>query len=238
MNGGWIHPRENTDIVIGRDTSDSAAVLAVEPDDTLRTALALVRDEYSAPVVAVGRDGVPVSLAVARRSTLASVEVWNARDSVAGRDRMWLDLVEESSDEFGISDMLLLTSSDSLPVSLHDAIPLTRANHRIGSAERLGLFWEVYRVGDGRETLQFELSVMKVGKSFLRRAAEWAGIVGPRADIVRLRWAEEVAGSSSITAHSVGVQLKDFMSGEYAVTLSVRRASGEEKNAVRHVVVR
>jgi len=238
MNGGWTHQRLGEDIAIEAGTGDSAEVAGEGREGTSRTALALVPDEVSEPSIALSEGGTPVSVVVARTPMLASVEVWNARDSVAGRDRRWLDVAERSVDELGVSDILLLTQTDSLPTSLDDAIPHARPNRKLPPTERIDLFWEVYGVDEGRETLHFALSVEKVGKSFLRRAAEWAGIVGSTPDIVRLRWSEEVSGSMSITAHSVGVQLQDKMKGEYAVTLSVRRATGEEKMSARRIEVR
>jgi hypothetical protein len=238
VRSGWQQPDEDTPIDKERATSDTVGFAAIEWEDTLRTALALVKDEFTKPAIAQGSDGIPLSAVVAREPLLASIEVWNFRDSIAGRERTWLDLTERLPDGLGVSDVLLLEKPDSLPASLHMAIPLTRSNAEVAPGERLGLFWEVYGVGEYPQTLEFTLTVKRLGTSFLRRAAEWAGIVGRREDVVRVRWSEAVSGFMGITPRSIGVQLEESMSGEYVVTLSVRSSSGEEATVERHLVVR
>jgi hypothetical protein len=218
VRGGWRHPGE--------------------PQDTLRTALALVKDEFTEPVIAIERDGNALSAVVAREPMLASIELWNTRDTVAGRERSWLDLAERLPDGFGVWDILLLEGPDALPESLNLAIPLSRQSDVFSPAERIGLFWEIYGVGEDPEMLDFTLTVARLGRSFLRRAAEWAGILGRREDTVRLRWSEQVFGARSIAPQSIGVQLEGSMSGEYVLTLSARRSTGEEATVEKHLTVR
>jgi hypothetical protein len=218
LRGGWLAPRAD---------SGSRGEIA----------FALVPNENTRPTVAIGKYGTPLQLRVNRQPALASVELWNDHDSIAGRDRSWIDLEERLPTEFGVSDILLLEDSDSLPETLEQAIPLTRSNLDALRGERLGLYWEVYGVPAGPEVLQFTLTVDRLHKSFFRRAAEWAGIVGRRVDTVRLRWNESVTAIEGINSFAVGVQLQDHRSGEYALTLTVQRANGVQAHTERRLVV-
>jgi len=218
LSGGWVAPREDADL-------------------HGEIALTLVPNENTLPTVAIGRYGTPLQLRVHRESALVSVELWNNHDSIAGRERSWIDLNQRPPDEFGVSDILLLEESDSLPETLEQAIPHMRSNLEALPGERLGLYWEVYGVESSPEAMQFTLTVDRLHKSFFRRAAEWTGIVGRREDTVRLRWNESVSSSSGSSAFAVGIQLQDSMSGEYALTLTVSRSDGAEAHSERRLVV-
>lgn len=201
-------------------------------------ALGLAPQGCANPTAEVNDYGRPIQIRVAREPAIASVEVWNTVDSVAGRDRFWLDLNERLPDEVGVSDLLLLTPRDSPPKSLEEAIPPALSSYEVSPGAGLGLYWEMYGGGIVPETVQYTLTVARLGKGFLRRAVEWIGIVGRREDTVRLRWSAPLSTGRSFASQAVEVQLNSSMRGEYALTLVVRRSSGEETRLQRRIVVR
>lgn len=120
-----------------------------------------------------------------------------------------------------LSDLLLLEPEDSLPGTLDAAV-----RNALGSAKSrpntvLGVFWEWYGPISGVEPVQITLTLAREGKSFLRRAIEWTGIVGRRTESVGLRWDERMEGSAP-AGRSVRLELPDLPEGGYRLTLEVR----------------
>jgi hypothetical protein len=203
-----------------------------------RAALALAPDPPTTPVLVTAAAPGTVAATVPWRGMLASVEAFSATDSLGARSRYWLDIPNRLRRDGGISisDILLIRASDPPPRTLADAVPRAVPQLAAAAGATIGLFWEAYDVGSGG-TATITLTVERPGKSFVRKAAEWIGIVGARRDEMSLRWQELLVRDLSIQPQGVAVQLTESMRGRYVITVTVETDDGTFAAVARRLLV-
>lgn len=165
---------------------------------------------------------------------LVSVEALDRRDSVAYRSRYWLEAPLPAA--LALSDLLLVEAGDSLPASLDEAAARARPGATYAPGERVHLYWEAYAV-DTLAPAQVAITVVQRGRSVLRRAAEWLGLVGPRNPAVRLAWEPGPDAGSRRWPGTVSVTLPHDLRGAVTVRLEIVRSDGLVATASRDVVV-
>jgi hypothetical protein len=223
-------------VVAGYDAADSLpAGAAVE------AALVLAADERTTPLVAraasAGARGVAIAT-VPAVPLLMSLEALAPSERRAARARYGLPLTSLAPGTFAISDLLLLRPGDSLPDSLAAAVPDALGAPRVRSGERIGVYWEVYGAGPDGEPLSVTVTLVREGKSWLRRTIEWAGLARDQSRRARLEWSEEPRSRGTVLPRSVALDLADVAPGDYRLVVEARRAAGATARAERKVVVR
>ncbi len=205
-------------------------------------ALILARDDTLPPLVvrqaAAPREGVLAAIAPAE-SSLLSLETLEGTDSArAARARFWLP-VSPLAEGIALSDPLLFVANrdDSLPASLADVLPLARGTNRVGRGERVGVFWETYGLEKYPGPLRITLTVTRRGRSWIRRAAEWAGIAARQERYVSLSW-EEAAPPLPVAPRALVLSLADPTPGTYLLEIQAVAAGLPPARATRDLVVR
>jgi hypothetical protein len=208
----------------------------------VEAALVLARDEQADPIVArgVGRgpEGVMTAIAPAD-SALLSLETLDAADSVhAARARYWLP-VAPLTGAVALSDPLLLRAlpDDSLHPSLADVIPLARPVARARGGERIGVFWETYGLEDVTQPMRVTLTVTQVGRSWLRKAVEWAGLAKRDPSYVSLSWEEMALPGAPVHPRALAISLPDARPGAYLLDLAVAVPGAPAAHAAREITI-
>jgi len=212
---------------------------SLPPDTPLRVALVCSRETGGSRVAeseTADRRGVLTLLAPPETCILA-IEALAASAGRAARVRHGRRIAA-FHDRPAISDILLLdpAPSGAAPGSLEEALDLARPSTRVRPGERVALLWELYGVREGTR-LDVRVSLTKPGKSFLRRAAEWIGLVRDGDPTVSLEWREESAGGPGPVARFLELQIPDLSEGGYLLSASVRLATGAELTSGRIVRV-
>lgn len=158
-----------------------------------------------------------------------SLEALNPRDSVAARSRYAMDLRAATAGV--LSDLLLLSGADTLPTGLDAALPLIQPGNAFDAGEEVVVYWEWHTRLAGIHRVA--LAVRRVGKGFLRAAAEWLGLADERPSDVILRWEEPAPVRR---ARAVAVRLPQ-QAGRYLLRLTVRLPDGQEEIRERQLVV-
>ncbi|HET6762532.1 MAG TPA: hypothetical protein VFH27_02645 [Longimicrobiaceae bacterium] len=152
-----------------------------------------------------------------------------------GRSRYGLPLAPAPAG-LHLSDVLLLTPTESLPATLDAAAPLARGTTRLRARERVGLFWEVYGLAARPDTLSVAVSITPVGRpGFARRAAERLGLATPGAPVT-MGWREEANGQT-VLGRSLAVALPALRPGEYQLQVAVTTGSGASATTTRSLRV-
>jgi hypothetical protein len=134
-----------------------------------------------------------------------------------------------------ISDVLLLDRADARPTSLDEAAPLARGTTVFAAGDRLALYWEVYGLRGGADSVTFSVALARRPPGGVRRAAEAIGLsraVTP----VRMRWVEEPP-AAAVLARSLAIALPRVPPGAYVLEVSVRTRSGASSATQRDITV-
>lgn len=223
-------------VVVAAYDLDADSVPAGAP---VEAALAMARDATEEPRVEraywTGARGT-LRAEVAPEPLVVSVEA-RARvdeDRRVGRARRALPL-GPAPEGVSLSDVLLLAGHTSLPETLDAAAPMARGSHRVRAGERLGLFWEVYGVPAGADTLVVSVTVERQGRpGWLRRVAQRVGLAG-EGNPVQVRWRQESDGQP-VLARSLAIAVPDLKPGEYSLVLSVAPSGGGPAATARRVL--
>jgi hypothetical protein len=167
---------------------------------------------------------------------LLSVETLNRSDSIAARYRRWLRRTPPEPRTFALSDILLLDPGEPLPSTLEGAVRRARPSNTFGAGEEIALYWETLG-GDGEGTRAVTLTVVKQGRGFLRRAAEWLGLASRDTPTVRLEWDDPVVRRGEVRGSSVTLQIPENQDGRFRIRLDVVTAAGSNAHAEREIVV-
>jgi hypothetical protein len=167
---------------------------------------------------------------------VVSVEALDRDDSVAGRDRYWLENRVADS-RLTISDLLLLDAGSAPPSTLDAAVKRARPSALYTRGEPVELFWEIYSA-DLVPPVEVSISVVQEGRSVFRKAAEWLGLMGSRDTAVRLSF-EGPYGRlpARVWARTVTLTLPPDLSGELSVQVEALRRDGSIVRSARRVRV-
>ena len=226
---------------------DSAVVVAAFD---VRADTLFARDSIAA-AMAVAPAAAPESVTifrdapVARHHVLTAGARWEpvlvsveARDSaerrVARTRAVFRPPATSDSSRVTVSDLLLFDDPASLPASLDDATARARGSLRVDRSEPVGVYWEMYGIAPGGETLDYTLTVTRIGSPWLRRAAEKLGVVDRRAP-VRMKWDEPAARPDGVRARALAVDFSTLPAGRYRIDLELR-AAGQSPAVASRVV--
>lgn len=127
-----------------------------------------------------------------------------------------------------LSDLLVLTSGDTLPEDLEGAATRARTSLRVGAGERLGLFWEYYpdgTRGEGGAPSRVRVSLRREGGGFLRGLTDFLGLTDSGGEAVGMEWRERAGGP--VVPRAVALTLpEDLDDGRYTLEVEVEMADG------------
>lgn len=222
---------------VTRDRNEEHRGIADPPYEAM-VALVASPDERSGALTIADTVSCPearLALAMPALPVMLSLEALNRRDSIAGRRRYWLDTPRAAPDSFGVSDLLLIDNNGQLPLSLDSVFPIARTTTTFTRGDSIDLFWEVY--GPVPEAQNVSVVVIKEGRSFFRRAAEWIGLAERDRPAVRLEWIDVPELLSAGRGRAVTLQLPEDQEGRFTVRVEVTSADGEKAMAEREIVV-
>jgi hypothetical protein len=170
---------------------------------------------------------------------LLSIETLDTADSVhAARARYWLP-VAPLTGGVTVSDPLLLRSlpADSLHPSLADVLPLVRPVARAQRGERVGIFWETYGLERSARPVRITLSVTRVSRSWIRQAAEWAGLASRDPGYVSLSWEETPPAGVTVYPRALAIAMPEASPGTYALELTVAAPGSPIARTRRNLII-
>jgi len=167
---------------------------------------------------------------------VVSVEALDRDDSIAARDRYWID-DRVADDRLAVSDLLLLDAGSAPPSTLNAAAERARASTRYAPGEPVDLFWEIYSA-DSVPPLEVSISIVQEGRSVFRKAAEWLGLMGSRDAAVRLSF-EGPYGRlpTRVWARAVTLTLPPDVSGDLSIQVEALGRDGSIARSQRRVRV-
>jgi hypothetical protein len=226
---------------------DSALVVAAFDvrRDTLFTRDSIAAALGVAPATAPESVSVVRHTLASRRLVLTAASRWEpllvsieARDSAERRIARARTVARppsfNDSSRVTVSDLLLFDDPNTLPMSLEDAMPRACGTLRVERHTPVGVYWEMYGIAPGGETLAYTLTVTRVGTPWLRRAAEKLGVVDRRAP-VRMKWDEPAARPDGVRARALGVDFSTLPKGRYRIDLELE-ATGQPAVIASRVV--
>ena len=243
-------PLDHQAAVFRRD--DSCVVVAAYDlsHDTLFTgdsvvgALALAADEQT---VAIARDSGlmdgtrALTVTAPCQPLVLSLEALAPpRERHVARARYGVATTAASPKQVEISDLLLFDPPppDSVRDDLSAVIPRAYGTTQLATPRRLGVFWELYGARGTSDSTPATMALTVTregGGSWLRRAAQSLGLVGPHRN-VRLEW-QEVPAPGPIAPRSLVVDLSDLAPGRYVIEVGVSPAEGDRVTARREITI-
>ncbi|HEY0024360.1 MAG TPA: hypothetical protein VGB24_15695 [Longimicrobium sp.] len=193
---------------------------SLPPAPRIRAALVAMA-EVDAPARVVRATGDSptgaLRLRLAPGATVVSLEVREDSTRIVGR---WRQAMVVQPGEHA-SDLLLLADAQARPAALDEAAPLARGSGTAAPGETFAVFWEMYDVPPGTDSMGVALQLVPGQPGWGRRQLEAVGLArAGRA--VSMRWNEE-AQSGPIVGRSLGVRLPpDLRPGEYTLEVEVR----------------
>ncbi len=200
---------------------DAASDTALRTVAAPRTALVLLRDEYTDPIVVASPDTSRVGVVTASapwRPQLVAVEVYDSASARGARSRDGIAPEDTAGGPVGLSSLLLF-AADTLPPAQLDSVFARAIAGRIAQDAKLGLFWEMYGIPD-RERVTASIGLVPEPSGGLRRLAEAIGVMEPRTP-VRLSWEDAPAIDGSVGGRALLLGLEGIPPGRYRVELSV-----------------
>ena len=134
-----------------------------------------------------------------------------------------------------MSELGFFDPDETLPDDLESFLPLARPSGTIAADAQLGLFWEMYGTRPLDDELTLDVEIVRDGVSWLRRAGQRAGLVGPPTR-VRLGWRESPQGGS-IAARSLIVDLRELDPGRYRIEVRITPKGELPLVASRHIEI-
>ena len=223
---------------------DSLRVVAVAdaPPDSLRAmhdSVALVIAPFRALATTARvamRDGQIAASAVAPASpALVGLEALDDT-AVALRGRTAVALPELDRG-FGISDLLLVAAAPdrSMPASLDEAM-IAAVPPTAGAGDAIGVFWELYGLADGAQTVHVALHVETPSPGWRARAAARLRGRAPGSP-PRLRWTD-VGRGGAVAPRALLLDAALLPPGRHEIVVEVRHPDGRSARARRAVAVR
>jgi len=209
------------------------------PDSALvAAALAVAASEDVVPAISTGevrgRRGA-LSVAAPARPLVLSLELLAREERHAARARLGVRPPWDSDAPIGVSDLLLITPREPPPASLEEAIPLARSSTRLRTAERIGVYWEIYGADEPPRQAFVTLSLTRGEVGWARRLMERVGLAD-EFDGLKLQWEERVG--STVTPRAVVLDFERLEPGAYTLELLVAPVGRPSVTVTRAIEIR
>lgn len=166
-----------------------------------------------------------------------SVEALALTEKRAARIRFGITPPEIPEDGLGISKILLFDPPDPLPLEISEVARYALTTTVVAPGTNLGLYWEIYGLSAQTDSLTTLVTVVKGGRSFVRRLAGRIGLGGSAADVV-INWTEPTGAAAFALPHSVGIDLGGLDPGNYTVRVEAVSSEGDRAVAEQPIEIR
>lgn len=223
-------------VVAVRDSGARGAGARQRPDSA---ALALTSGERAPAVIArTAASGAPHVLAavVPDAPHLASVEV-SGDSAYFARWRAGIR-GPPLAGAIGISDLLLYEGGANAAPSGDLALVLRAAtgSETFPAPSRLGVYWELYRLQKGRQSVRMSLTVTPEPTSWLTRVTDRLRRAPPRAP-VSLLWDDVLIVDGPRVSRGIVVELPELAAGRYSMTVGARWGSADSVSVHRVITI-
>jgi hypothetical protein len=193
--------------------------------------LVLSRNEDETPVMAKAPEGGGFVMAAMAPRDRYLVSIESVREpSGAARARFGHALPEPSADGLGLSDLLLINWSASLPETLEAVAPRMIGSTRISANRTIGVYWEVYGAAD-TTAIDVALSAIPEEGGIVQRIGQGLRLVTPR-DGVAVRW-QDIGDEPGIVRKHLRLDMSQLPPGRYTLQMEVRQGDGAPATARR-----
>lgn len=167
---------------------------------------------------------------------VVSAESWSPPRRRAGRLRLGVSARLAPADVATLSDILLLRPGGRDPETLREALELALPRPRLRPGQPFAIGWEVAGLGFRPETLAFEVSVERDGRSVLSRVGDFLGLSEPPRPIA-LSWEEPGPTEPGHLFRYLALDLPELEEGGYEVRLTLRTAGRADAVTTRRFEV-
>jgi tetratricopeptide (TPR) repeat protein len=166
-----------------------------------------------------------------------SVEALSADNERAARIRFGIAPPEIPDEGLGISQILLFDPPSPLPLEVSDVARHALSSSILAPGSQLGLYWEVYGLSEGTDSLTTTVTVVKGGRNLFSRLAGGIGLGGSGAEVA-IDWTEPTGASVFALPHSVGIDLAGLEPGNYAVRVEAVSSGGDRITMEQPIEIR
>lgn len=208
---------------------------SLPPDPRLHAALVAMDDAGGRraespwqPTAATGS----LYVEVPGRGSVISLELREDSTRTVARRRQAVDWDPDAR----VSDLLLLAHPEARPTELLEAARIARGSAVVAPGERVGVYWEMYRV-ERSDSMDVRVGLVPGQATWGRRRLEAIGVVrGART--LRMGWSEGVE-AGEVVGRSLAVGIPpDLRPGEYTLEVTVRAPGQPPATARRPITVR
>jgi len=237
-----VFPRGDSAIVVGGwDLSAHGVTASAQTDAGIAI---LHQDDLLAPAMIATVDGATaagvLSVTVAARPSLLSVEAVAPGELTMARARYGLDLAPLLPMRFAISDLLLLHGGEDEVDSLDQAIGIARGSGRAPPGDLLGVYWELYGLDPTISSeVTMSLTLRQPLSGIVGGALRWLGeTVGVLVEVapIRTEWVEDVV-SGPWMGRSLNFRIPQVSEGRYTLVLSATVPGREPVVAAREIEI-
>jgi hypothetical protein len=164
---------------------------------------------------------------------LGGVEVADSASGTLARSRM-VFARDTAHPRLALSDVLVFRGDAESAVSVDSAIARAIPGDTASRSRPLGLFWEIYGLADGGESVDVAVTVERIDHGLLRSARQRLGLADEDTPL-RVRWTDARPAGSGISPHAVSLDVGNLPGGRYRLTLSLTAADGKAATATREV---
>lgn len=190
--------------------------------DRARASVATVREDAAPTLVTPALDsagGVATTL-VRDVPHLVSVEMLGD-SGAAARVRFAVSPPAGAPGQLALSGLLPYRPERDADTTFDDAVRLALRGSATAAPERLGIYWEVYGLAQGRHPLETSLSIVGERAGWLERA--WRRVRGRAAGApVNLHWTDLPLVRDERAGRSIALELPALEPGRYTLQLCVR----------------
>jgi hypothetical protein len=161
------------------------------------------------------------------------VEVADSASGTLARSRM-VFARDTAHPRLALSDVLVFRGDAESAVSVDSAIARAIPGDTASRSRPLGLFWEIYGLADGGESVDVAVTVERIDHGLLRSARQRLGLADEDTPL-RVRWTDARPAGSGISPHAVSLDVGNLPGGRYRLTLSLTAADGKAATATREV---
>lgn len=177
------------------------------------------------------------TLMLAGPPRLAGMDVADTASRTLARARA-LYSVPVRSAALALSDLLLYRPGETPPGVLDSALAVAVTGDTVARTRPIGIYWETYGVADAGEAFDVAVTVERIDRSWMRGVRQRIGLAEKDSPL-KLKWNDaRPPQAGAAVSRAISLDLANLEPGQYRVTVSLDRASGESASSNRVIQLR